>query len=349
MNIACRNILCVFLLSLLTLVQAASADELRTVTVQGEALILEGDVPHARQRALQEAFNAAITQIMGSYINAESYTRNFQSIEHSVFSRTQGYVREYRILNETHDGELLALSAEVTVVGDAVLDDLTALGIVLDAIGNPVVRVDGHDEGLSESTSRKFFESLLTARGFQVVDQASAESADVIVRLEGRLRNRSQVGGLLGAVVELSASAYWQDSDRLITSGSMRANGAGMVEQDALKLAYERAAEGLFPDFLQGLLGQWQSEINSGRPIDVSVTSVDYQQLTRFSSRLSRVFGVGRVTTRRFSGNSADLVVTFTGTPDLLARLIGMTDFEDLAVDITALDMGGLSLRLGNR
>lgn len=123
-----------------------AADNVVTVEVWGEALIQDRDRPRARERALQEAFSAAITQVMGAFITAESFTRNYVSIERSVLGRTKGYVKTYQILQELTDGDFLRLLVIVTVSKEEIKDDLTALGILLDAMGNPVISLRGKEK-----------------------------------------------------------------------------------------------------------------------------------------------------------------------------------------------------------
>lgn len=266
----------------------AADDKPVTVTVQGEALIPEGDIPQARQRALQEAFSAALTQVMGSYISAESYTRNFESIERGVYGKTQGYIKHYQIQQDSVDRNVLTLTVQVTVSTQAVLDELTALGIVLSGMGNPILRVEGTDEGLSEPRSVEVFQQKLGEKGFQMLNKDDAGQAEVIVRLAGSVRSASRVAGMQGAITALNASAYWRKDNRLIASTATVSNGAGMTEVDALKAAYGAAADTLFPEFLQHLVVKWQDEINNGRPIQLTVTGGTYRQAQMFQQRLAR-------------------------------------------------------------
>lgn len=322
----------------------AADDKPVTVTVQGEALITEGNTPQARQRALQEAFSTALTQVMGSYISAESYTRNFESIERGVYGKTQGYIKHYQIQQESVDRNVLTLTVQVTVSTQAVLDELTALGIVLSGMGNPVLRVEGTDEGLSEPQSVEVFQQKLGEKGFQVLNKDDAGQAEVIVRLAGSVRSASRVAGMQGAITALNASAYWRKDNRLIASTATVSNGAGMTEADALKTAYGAAADTLFPEFLERLLAKWQDEINNGRPIQLTVIGGTYRQAQMFQQRLARLFGVRSAVLKSFSGNEASILVSFAGTADLLGQLIAKTDFREISVDILELGPGQVKL-----
>jgi hypothetical protein len=319
-------------------------DQPMTITVSGEAILIENNLPQARQRALQEAFSAALTQLLGSYINAESYTRNYESIERGVYSKTQGYVKNYQVLKETVNEELLTITVQVMIVTKAVLDDLTALGVILHAVGNPILLVQGDDEGLTDSPSAQFFKQAFAEKGFQLI-QSEQPQADIIVRLTGRIRNQSELSAMRGAVTTLEASAYWRTNNRLIATSSKMGNGAGLNDSDALKAAYAKAAENLFPDFLKPILARWQDEANNGHPIEVTVANADYRQAQLLRSRFSRLLGVKKTALKSFSGDLASFIVDFSGSADLLADLIQRTHFQNISLQVTRLEIDRIVLK----
>ncbi|NJN48166.1 MAG: hypothetical protein HC808_18690 [Candidatus Competibacteraceae bacterium] len=299
-----------------------------TVTVQGEALI-DHDLPQARKRALQEAFSAALTQLLGAYLSAESYTRNYESLERGVYSKTQGYVKDYQVVHEAVTEGVLALTVQVTVTIEDVQDDLNALGIVLQSLGNPAVAVAGVDEGLTEPESVRVFQAAMADKGFRVLAGNSTQ-ADVVIRLTGQVRNRSQISGMTGAVIALNAQATWQADKRVITSVATVSNGAGLNATDALKAAYAQAAIELVPELLQGVLVRWQDEMNNGRPLEITVNDADYSQAQSIRRRLNRLFGVKGARFKDFTTDHARITVYFTGTSDLLAELIEKTNSVEL-------------------
>ena len=323
-------------------------DNVATVEVWGEALIHEGDRPKARECALQEAFSAAITQVMGAFITAESYTRNYVSIERSVLGKTQGYVRTYKIVSELVDGDILRLQVAVTVSKEEIKDDLTALGILLDAMGNPVVLLRGKEDGLGDAQSAHVFNEKLAQKGFQVIEGKRDRGTDVFVDLVGTIQSQTEVGniGLNGAVVNLRVKAFWKDTDRVILSIQKASNGAGMSADAALKDAYNKAANVLFPEFLEELAKKWGQEITNGRTFTVNIEGVGYGDIKVFLGRLSRVFGVKKVDLQSFENGTALALVRFTGKSSLLADLIHRTRFEGLSTAILAVGKDSIVVKL---
>lgn len=343
-------LLLVFLPCLTASADLARDQQTTAVTVQGEALIEEGDLPRARQRALQEAFSAALTQAMGTYLTADSYTRNFESIDRNVYSRIEGYIKTYEILGERTDDGLLSLEVRVQVSSEPLEDDLTALGILLDAIGNPVMRVEGDEQGLAVPVSVRRFEEALARDGFQVLSSDGA-GPDVLIRLDGRVQSTNEIGGLgmYGALVSVDATASWQPGGHTIGSITENANGAGLNVDAALEDAYAKAADKAFPALLDRLVRAWQQERNAGRLVAIEVHTGDLADLTSFKQRLGRVFGVDKVDLKGFQPGRGDLIVRFRGTTPELAELIQMTEFQHHSVRVTGVDNKGLVLTVAGR
>ena len=320
------------------------------LTVEGEAVIEGVDLPAARQRALQEAFAAALTQALGVYLTADSFTRNFESIDRSVYTRTEGYIKTYSILNETDKDGLLQVQVEAQVSTEPLKDDLTALGILLDATANPATRVQGEEQGLEVPISVRRFEEELTRHGFQV-QSSDAGPHDVLFRLNGRVQSSNEIGGLgmYGAVVSLDARATWEPGGRAIGSVAESANGVGITVEAALKDAYGKAAEKAFPALLERVTDTWQAERSTGRPVSIEVHAAEMSDLTGFKRRLGRVFGVDKVDLKGFKPGRGDLLVRFRGSAPQLAELIQMTDFQHHSVRVTAVDNSALVLSVAGR
>jgi len=320
----------------------------QTVDVNGEAVIYQGDKSQARRRALDEAFSAALTQVMGSWISAESFTRNYQSIERGVYGRTQGYIKTYEILATRETGESLSLRVRVTVSTGRIKNDLAAMGILLDRLDNPTLVVTGSEQGLTPPQSLPVLRNTLIAQGIRVLDAQDPAGADLVVRLEGRIQNQTQMPavGMHGAVVDLQARVYWRQEQRLLVSESTQANGAGISATAALSQAYRDAATRLAPLLLDKLVAKWRDEANDSRLITL-VVSGSHAQVRRFIARLGRVFGVRKASLKTYGHGEAELSVRFTGSASLLADLIARTRFEGLRAEIVEVGQARLGVTLG--
>lgn len=329
---------------------SASGQDTQVLKVTGEAVIYQNNRPQARQRALDEAFATALTRIMGSLISAESFSHNFESIDRGVYGRTQGYIKTYQILASSEDGGLLSLQVQVTVSTQAIKDDLEALGILLDALDNPSLRVTGSEQGLTSPQSLAVIRNALMAQGIRVINGAeptAAADADLVIKLSGSIQNQTEIVGvgMHGAVVELHADAYWQQEQRLLLSEHSIANAAAGNAPAALSRAYQDAATRLAPQLIERLTEAWRNEAYNSRLVAVSASG-SHQQTRRLLSRLSRVFGVRKASLKGYHDGRAQLSVRFTGSAALLAELIARTRFDTLTAEITEVGQNRLSLNL---
>ena len=317
----------------------------KTVVVTGEALIQDGDHPKARQAALNDAFATAVTQVLGAYLSAESYTRNFESLERGVYSKTRGYVRRYEVLDQSERDGVLSLKVRVDVAEEGLRDDLTTLGVVLDAMRNPTVGVQSREEGMSRPVSDRLLREALAARGFRVVEGGEP---DVLIRIAGSVANRSQVGGvgLHAVVVRVDGRALWRESGRVIAGDQVTVNAAGPTEQDALRQAYSDAARKLTPRLVDAMAERWRQELSQGRLIRVVAVAPSYRAARLFGSRLGKVFGIKRKTLDEYNDQEAHLTVRFNGDAGLLAELIERNDFRPLTVRVLSVHEGAVKVHV---
>ena len=106
----------------------------KTVTVVGAAPI-EGGIPATRERALQQAFRMAVEQVAGVIVESETLVENMMLFEDNILTRTQGYVRDFKILFEEEQDGVLSLEVDVEVVPGRLSRDLQSLGILLRRVG----------------------------------------------------------------------------------------------------------------------------------------------------------------------------------------------------------------------
>ncbi len=118
----------IFILVLITLISPLT--EAESVTVTAEAEITAG-AELARREALQSAFLKAVRQTAGSYIEQSTLVENSKLISQRIFSKAEGYVKSYQILEESAAAGVyqLRLKAEVT---SRLFSDLEELQLVIE-------------------------------------------------------------------------------------------------------------------------------------------------------------------------------------------------------------------------
>ena len=146
----------IFILILITLISPQIQAE--EITVSAEAEITAG-AELARREALQNAFLKAVRQSSGSYIHQSTLLKNSELISQRIYSRAEGYVRSYQILEESAAEGVykLQLKAEVN---SSLISDLEELKLVIETqTNNPRILLlldDAQPETLSREAGNQF-------------------------------------------------------------------------------------------------------------------------------------------------------------------------------------------------
>ncbi len=108
------------------------AADTQEVEATGQAAILEGDKSHARDKALDDALRKAVEQAVGTMISSETITENYQLISDRIYSKAEGYVSKYRILDEKEEDGVFIVQVRAQVATGAVQSDLESLHLLLE-------------------------------------------------------------------------------------------------------------------------------------------------------------------------------------------------------------------------
>jgi len=258
----------------------------KTVTVDGVAAITEGHVAAAKELAVKDALRAAVEQVVGLYLVAETRVQNYQLLEDNIYTRAEGFVNWYEVLKTTREGEVLRVRVRAQVGLIPLTERLKALGLlrewrIMVVIPERHVRRPIPDPAAETEIIRQLKEA-----GFLLVDQkqvaavraadelrlaqagdvkaaravAQRFGADILITGEalsqwGATAGGQQYGGLTVQLVSCSARvevrAIRVDTGEIIAAGAKHANGAAGTEELAAKTALTRAgaqvAEMLIP------------------------------------------------------------------------------------------------------
>ena len=117
---------CVWVSGALALLFAAeaAASTAEVVEVEGVAAVINDDIAHARDRAIDDARRKAVEQVAGAQVSAESITQSFQLVEDRIYARASGFVKNYQILSELKDEGVYRVKVKATVDRGAVAENL---------------------------------------------------------------------------------------------------------------------------------------------------------------------------------------------------------------------------------
>ena len=108
-----KEVILVLIVLVLTSTIAHAAE--KCVNTQGEALVIKSDVPSAKMEAVARAKWAAIEQVVGTAVKAQSFVQNFVLVEDVMKTQVAGVVRSYKVLNEASKGETFTVNINACV------------------------------------------------------------------------------------------------------------------------------------------------------------------------------------------------------------------------------------------
>jgi hypothetical protein len=116
--------------------QEGFAQTTQTVTAEGMASA-QGNPAIARDNAIQDALRKAVEQAVGTMVASETLVENFQVVRDNIYNKSQGYVKEYKIVKESPGKDLYAVTISATVSTESLKNDLGALGLLIARVGKP--------------------------------------------------------------------------------------------------------------------------------------------------------------------------------------------------------------------
>jgi len=322
-----KMVVCLFVsLMLILLPSLVSAGEV--IIAEGVAVVVGGNVPGARDKAIDDALRKAVEQAVGTLVSSDTMSENFKVIHDKILAQTTGYVERYKVLNEMQDGELYRVKVEAEVGKDNLTNDLRALGLlhVLKEKPKVMVIIDEKVGGLYGTTASEevgqaestIVEKLLNA-GFNVVDpqtvkanitrdkalrmlegDASAAAAAGLQHgaqfvITGKAFSKNAGGKLLGTQMQslqatVQAKVIRTDDAKVIASRSETGRKAHIDELQGGALAIKEASEKLSDVLIADILSQWKKEVyGRSQEIQLYITGlVSYSHLSAIKTFLEK-------------------------------------------------------------
>ncbi len=180
----------------------------KEVIASGTANVVGGNTMGARQSAIAIASRAAVEIGLGTLVESATLTANFQLVSDKIYSKSQGYVKTYEVINEgpgdTPDTYKVTIKAIVNLTDMG--NDLRALGILQDMMGMPkimsmideVSTTSGLSVLASDPSSSIAMEEKLLGRGFELVDKDMVAN----IRAQEFARMGDAMGGNQAAFME---------------------------------------------------------------------------------------------------------------------------------------------------
>ncbi len=344
---------------------AASAAAANVIETQGISFT-------SREDALRQAQRAAVEQAVGVYVESRTEMENFEVKKDAIFSRTQGYITRYEVLDEQAAGEQYTVKIRAQVSMDKIKDDLMAMKILLESMAHPKVMIlvdETHASapGMEMNLAETELTALFKAKGFDVIDSAQFEKVKSFAQTRQTMADNPAAAmslGLLGAQYAVLGKAAVEDAGEAFDGSGMKSIQAalqlkvvqtqtGRVLGSVVKngaaahisaltgagIALRKAAKSAFNDYLADAITEsFQDFLNNGAPVTLNVTGVETFQ--RYKAVSEAVDGLEKIVSSKKevwnkAGGLLVLGVMFRGTSVELAELLDGRDVQGAAIEVT--------------
>ncbi|MHC4675066.1 MAG: hypothetical protein ACYTF1_21030 [Planctomycetota bacterium] len=323
-----RTLTIVTLLICFTAVHAFAADSGKRITITGRAV---GTTPAAAEEAKLDALREAVRRVCGSYINAQSETRNFTLIRDKVLEQPVGFARIVRIVKEPQKiAGLTQIQLEVEVFPAKFEKRWVEFAHIKQREGNPrCVMVIFEDDdpydaipprpnGLVQTELENFFlqknirlmdkgvtddvrqrDLRLAAESGDLIKAAAAGAAfkaDVILLGEAEAKPGDSVK--LGEQtlkrwnVTLVIRAIQTDSAAILVSRTYRPKKMFTTTSGSGKDALTRVAKDKAADVLADIAKAWRRRATVGKMIQLSLKPCTRKQFKALQAEMVKMKGI---------------------------------------------------------
>ena len=182
--------------------------DVKTILSEGYGTIIQGDTAQARDEAIQDARVKALEKVMGIYVDSQSIIQNEMLLDSTIRDTTQGFIKDYRILEEgIAYGDLYRVKIEAWVVHEQYEGKIETL------MSNATIIISIAEWNLGVRRSCSIIESELTSNlskeGYTILDAGqlmeinfqdratliSTEDKDVLQKLGRRFLSNILIKG----------------------------------------------------------------------------------------------------------------------------------------------------------
>jgi len=364
----------------------AFSEMTKTVRVEGLGLIVNGDKSTGFEQAKRAAPRQAVEEGVGVLISSQTRVQNFAIIQDDILSRTDGYIREYRITEHGPSDETTYLVKIEAVVGLGGLhESLDALNLLINSVENPVIICLGRERlrgenglidqewGILSSELRKGLRKankhlyLIAPSGdpegdaFDDGEKMTALGQDlgasIIVKGEAEMQPASGIKvplssstlngiGVQSAVVQMRVEALWADSGEIFATLSTVEKAAAVTVQAAYEKGIRNGAEKLTKQLVERLTDDWREKAYSGRLLRLVIEG-ERERLTLFEKEFpARIGGIEKLYPRSFSDGSGVYDARSQHTGFQIARSLVAREWESMNIEVMQVTPNSLKLQL---
>lgn len=343
----------------------AGPTDVVSITIEGQAAGMNSS---ALEEAKQDALRKAVEQACGTFINAQTRTKDYAAVYDKVMSQAAGYVVSFDIVEKRFENNVTICKVAAKVSTKSFSLDWARFAHTLEAEGNPrcvVVVVEDNDvEDTNppkvDAVAQSVLENFFMSKGVQLMDHSASKNvkdrdielaalnndinklaamaaslkADVVIagRAEARRAGSSELAGrtIYKWSATLSVRAYHTDSAQLLMSNSYSATAASVNQNAGGDEALKKCAEDNAGAVLRDIGESWRKRQNVRRSLQITLEKCSRDDYKAFEEAARHIDGIQSVRLRELVNNVCQVEIDWAFD---LERLV--TRIESLRIGNT--------------
>jgi len=359
-------------------------DELREITTDGTASVLNNDKAMARDVAIQDALRNAVEQVTGAVVSSNTVVENAMTVEDNIYSKAKGYVKAYSVLSEgeADNGLTYNVKIKAQVRAGAIKEDIAD---ILRGAGNPRLMVLITEQNIGQTQYSGLDVNLNVAenaimenmrnKGFEFVDQETIErnmrkdkalaamqgddqaaafigdraGAEVIITGKSFAKEAAGVSDMLGGMKSMQATvsvkAINTDDGRVLVSKSQSDKTVHIDEVAGGTKAIEMASNKVADYLADEIIKKFTRGSNT---VTLNVTGItDYQMYTDLVNILKyEIRGIKGVAEREVAGSTGLIEVDTKFNSGQLASELLYKTFPNFRIRIISRTANKINMKL---
>lgn len=334
----------------------------KIITVEGSA---SGTNANAMEQAQQDALRKAVEQACGTFITAQTKTKDYAAVHDKIMSLAAGFVTEFEVLARRVEGGVSYCRVKAHVSTQSFELEWENLRHTVAVEGNPRIvmvvmednNVDDYLPPKAHGVIQSLLEKFFMEKGLQMMDKGATETvkqrdlelaaqgddakkiaamgaafkADVVLKgvAEARHAGTTELAGrvLYKWSATLSIRAYHTDSAQLIMSNTYTAMKPSVDENAGGDAVLRACIEENAGKILKDIGEAWRQRQNVKRTIQVTLERCARADYKTFEAAMSEVQGVQEVRMKELVNEICQIEVDWSYD---LERLV--TRIEELKV-----------------
>lgn len=237
------NILGLAVLVFLAGLSPAFGQQGQTITTEGVGEVVGEDRAVARDQAIEDALRKAVEQAVGRLVSSEAMAQHFQILQDRIYSQSQGYIQNYRILSEKPETPLHQVTIQAAVAMGDLEKHLQDLGVIPRQVDKPRITVLVAEQNIGReayyfrwgetaeeaalSIAEKTILDTLREKGFEILDPSAQPQS---LKIPSALR--------FAELDDRAAAAIAKQVDaEVVIVGKVSAKSGGVIGGTSMKSA----------------------------------------------------------------------------------------------------------------